>query len=174
MAKKRYVGFKYESIDETEPGFDAKGIETVRRDGFPAGQKMVESVIKWVQRRPQTARTEIFPESSSVRRISHALRTTVSRNGANYSKAKSPYRILHWRRRSSWVPIRKSCQTITRQSANFPSGNVGPRRRVSWLPAENLQKIPGLKPSMVSAFHMLSQREKHIDWWIGPWLLRNS
>ncbi|KAJ9124406.1 DNA polymerase zeta catalytic subunit [Naganishia vaughanmartiniae] len=46
MAKKRYVGFKYESIDETEPGFDAKGIETVRRDGFPAGQKMVESVIK--------------------------------------------------------------------------------------------------------------------------------
>lgn len=46
MAKKRYVGFKYESIDETEPGFDAKGIETVRRDGFPAGQKMVEAVIK--------------------------------------------------------------------------------------------------------------------------------
>jgi hypothetical protein len=51
MAKKRYVGFKYESIDEAEPGFDAKGIETVRRDGFPAGQKMVESVIKWVASR---------------------------------------------------------------------------------------------------------------------------
>lgn len=46
MAKKRYVGFKYESIDQKEPTFDAKGIETVRRDGFPAGQKMVESIIK--------------------------------------------------------------------------------------------------------------------------------
>ncbi len=46
MAKKRYVGFKLESIDEKEPVFDAKGIETVRRDGFPAQQKMVETVIK--------------------------------------------------------------------------------------------------------------------------------
>ncbi|KDR84999.1 hypothetical protein GALMADRAFT_131759 [Galerina marginata CBS 339.88] len=36
MAKKRYVGFKYESIDDTEPAFDAKGIETVRRDGVLA------------------------------------------------------------------------------------------------------------------------------------------
>jgi DNA polymerase zeta len=46
MAKKRYVGFKHEHIDEVEPTFDAKGIETVRRDGFPAGQKMVETCIK--------------------------------------------------------------------------------------------------------------------------------
>ncbi|KIR32771.1 DNA polymerase zeta subunit [Cryptococcus deuterogattii MMRL2647] len=42
MAKKRYVGFKYEHPDETEPSFDAKGIETIRRDGFPAQQKMEE------------------------------------------------------------------------------------------------------------------------------------
>ncbi|KAI0732391.1 hypothetical protein C8Q72DRAFT_874307 [Fomitopsis betulina] len=46
MAKKRYVGFKYESPDETEPGFDAKGIETVRRDGIPAQQKMTETCLK--------------------------------------------------------------------------------------------------------------------------------
>ncbi|KAG9075359.1 DNA polymerase zeta [Ceratobasidium sp. UAMH 11750] len=46
MAKKRYVGFKYEHPDETEPVFDAKGIETVRRDGIPAGQKMVEKCLK--------------------------------------------------------------------------------------------------------------------------------
>lgn len=44
-AKKRYVGFKMESIDET-PSFDAKGIETVRRDGCPAAQKMLENVLK--------------------------------------------------------------------------------------------------------------------------------
>ncbi|EKM61040.1 uncharacterized protein PHACADRAFT_204189 [Phanerochaete carnosa HHB-10118-sp] len=46
LAKKRYVGFKYESPDEEEPSFDAKGIETVRRDGVPAQQKMVETCLK--------------------------------------------------------------------------------------------------------------------------------
>lgn len=44
-SKKRYVGFKMESIDEI-PSFDAKGIETVRRDGCPAVQKMLERVLK--------------------------------------------------------------------------------------------------------------------------------
>ena len=46
MAKKRYVGFKYENIDDTEPVFDAKGIETVRRDGVLAQRKMVENCLK--------------------------------------------------------------------------------------------------------------------------------
>ncbi|KAI0296211.1 hypothetical protein BC826DRAFT_1005902 [Russula brevipes] len=46
MAKKRYVGFKYENPDDTEPVFDAKGIETVRRDGVPAQQKMTETALK--------------------------------------------------------------------------------------------------------------------------------
>lgn len=46
MAKKRYVGFKYENPDDKEPVFDAKGIETVRRDGVPAQQKMTETCLK--------------------------------------------------------------------------------------------------------------------------------
>ncbi|TFY79148.1 hypothetical protein EWM64_g4861 [Hericium alpestre] len=46
MAKKRYVGFKFEAPDDTEPVFDAKGIETVRRDGVPAQQKMTEIALK--------------------------------------------------------------------------------------------------------------------------------
>ncbi|KAF2460555.1 hypothetical protein BDY21DRAFT_280750 [Lineolata rhizophorae] len=46
LAKKRYVGFKYESRDQTEPEFDAKGIETVRRDGTPAVQKIEEKALK--------------------------------------------------------------------------------------------------------------------------------
>ncbi|KAH7345127.1 hypothetical protein B0J17DRAFT_712735 [Rhizoctonia solani] len=44
-ATKRYVGFKYENPDDKQPEFDAKGIETVRRDGIPAGQKMVERCL---------------------------------------------------------------------------------------------------------------------------------
>jgi DNA polymerase zeta len=47
MAKKRYVGFKYENPDDNEPVFDAKGIETVRRDGVPAQQKMTEKCLKY-------------------------------------------------------------------------------------------------------------------------------
>ncbi|KAI9851054.1 MAG: DNA polymerase zeta [Thelocarpon superellum] len=46
LAKKRYVGFKYESAGQAVPTFDAKGIETVRRDGTPAAQKMEEATLK--------------------------------------------------------------------------------------------------------------------------------
>ena len=46
MAKKRYVGFKFENPDDVEPVFVAKGIETVRRDGIPAQQKMTETCLK--------------------------------------------------------------------------------------------------------------------------------
>ncbi|KAK8877157.1 DNA polymerase family B [Apiospora arundinis] len=46
MAKKRYVGYKYESRDQVKPDFDAKGIETVRRDGTPAEQMIEEKALK--------------------------------------------------------------------------------------------------------------------------------
>ena len=48
LAKKRYVGFKFEHLSDLEPEFDAKGIETVRRDGFPALQMMQEQCLKYV------------------------------------------------------------------------------------------------------------------------------
>ncbi|UPK90766.1 hypothetical protein LCI18_001701 [Fusarium solani-melongenae] len=46
LAKKRYVGYKYESKGQTKPEFDAKGIETVRRDGTPAEQKIEEKALR--------------------------------------------------------------------------------------------------------------------------------
>lgn len=46
QTKKRYVGYMYESLDQNEPVFDAKGIETVRRDGCPAVSKILERSIK--------------------------------------------------------------------------------------------------------------------------------
>lgn len=46
LAKKRYVGHKYESRTQKTPEFDAKGIETVRRDGTPAEQKTEEKALK--------------------------------------------------------------------------------------------------------------------------------
>ncbi|KAJ4426090.1 DNA polymerase zeta catalytic subunit [Periplaneta americana] len=39
QTKKRYVGYMYESPDQEKPIYDAKGIETVRRDGCPAVAK---------------------------------------------------------------------------------------------------------------------------------------
>ncbi|XP_063402916.1 DNA polymerase zeta catalytic subunit-like [Mytilus trossulus] len=46
QTKKRYVGFSYETPDQKEPIFDAKGIETVRRDACPAVAKILERSIK--------------------------------------------------------------------------------------------------------------------------------
>uniref|UniRef100_A0A673FT76 DNA polymerase zeta catalytic subunit n=1 Tax=Sinocyclocheilus rhinocerous TaxID=307959 RepID=A0A673FT76_9TELE len=46
QTKKRYVGYMYESMDQKNPVFDAKGIETVRRDGCPAVAKILERSLK--------------------------------------------------------------------------------------------------------------------------------
>lgn len=40
QTKKRYVGYMYESADQSDPTYEAKGIETVRRDGCPAVAKV--------------------------------------------------------------------------------------------------------------------------------------
>ncbi|KAM7264807.1 hypothetical protein ACFE04_002490 [Oxalis oulophora] len=46
LTKKRYVGYSYESPDQTEPLFDAKGIETVRRDTCGAVSKTMEKSLR--------------------------------------------------------------------------------------------------------------------------------
>lgn len=46
QTKKRYVGYSYESRDQVVPIFDAKGIETVRRDSCPLVQKALEKSIR--------------------------------------------------------------------------------------------------------------------------------
>jgi len=60
LAKKRYVGFKYESRNQTEPEFDAKGIETVRRDGTPAEQKIEETALKILFRTSNLSQVKSF------------------------------------------------------------------------------------------------------------------
>ena len=46
QAKKRYVGFAYEAPNQGAPIFDAKGIETVRRDTCGAVAKMLERCLR--------------------------------------------------------------------------------------------------------------------------------
>nr|VZI49140.1 unnamed protein product [Spirometra erinaceieuropaei] len=45
-AKKRYVGYAYESAEQATAVFDAKGIETVRRDSAPFVGKVLESSLR--------------------------------------------------------------------------------------------------------------------------------
>ena len=46
ITKKRYVGYSYETLDQKEPNFDAKGIETVRRDNCPVVGKILEKTLR--------------------------------------------------------------------------------------------------------------------------------
>ena len=46
ITKKRYVGMMYEGPQQQEPTFDAKGIETVRRDTCPAVAKTMERSLR--------------------------------------------------------------------------------------------------------------------------------
>lgn len=46
LSKKRYVGAMYESPTQSTPTFDAKGIETVRRDACPAVAKIMERMLR--------------------------------------------------------------------------------------------------------------------------------
>src|ERR1700733_9888030 len=60
LAKKRYVGFKYEHRKQAEPEFDAKGIETVRRDGTPAEQKIEEKALKLLFRTADLSKVKSY------------------------------------------------------------------------------------------------------------------
>jgi len=60
LAKKRYVGFKYESPKQIQPEFEAKGIETVRRDGTPAEQKIEENALKVLFRTADLSQVKAF------------------------------------------------------------------------------------------------------------------
>jgi DNA polymerase zeta len=49
QTKKRYVGNKFEHPDELVGIYEAKGIETVRRDGVPAQAKELQECIQSVR-----------------------------------------------------------------------------------------------------------------------------
>ena len=67
LAKKRYVGFKYESKDQKEPEFDAKGIETVRRDGTPAEQKIEENALKILFRTADLSQVKAYFQRQCIK-----------------------------------------------------------------------------------------------------------
>ncbi|XP_059056759.1 DNA polymerase zeta catalytic subunit isoform X1 [Achroia grisella] len=67
QTKKRYVGYMYENPDQEKPVFEAKGIETVRRDGCPAGVKLLQQSL-----------CELF-DSGDMSRVKSIVVSTLSR-----------------------------------------------------------------------------------------------
>ncbi|XP_017700432.1 DNA polymerase zeta catalytic subunit isoform X2 [Phoenix dactylifera] len=60
LSKKRYVGYSYESPDQKKPTFDAKGIETVRRDTCPAVAKTLEQSIRLIFEHQDISRVKSY------------------------------------------------------------------------------------------------------------------
>jgi DNA polymerase zeta len=61
--KKRYVGFAYETPAQAQPAFDAKGIETVRRDGCPAVAKMLERTLRLLFTTRDLSRVKLYTQT---------------------------------------------------------------------------------------------------------------
>jgi DNA polymerase zeta len=65
--KKNYCGMKFESKDQKKPIFEAKGIETVRRDQCALTQKILRnSLVTLFQRGPKAVKAFLFRQWSLI------------------------------------------------------------------------------------------------------------
>nr|BAK01083.1 predicted protein [Hordeum vulgare subsp. vulgare] len=70
LTKKRYVGYSYENPEQNEPIFDAKGIETVRRDTCPAVAKMLERSLRIMFEEQDLVKVKSYVERQWIRILS--------------------------------------------------------------------------------------------------------
>ncbi|MQM19565.1 hypothetical protein Taro_052570 [Colocasia esculenta] len=70
LTKKRYVGYSYESPTQEKPSFDAKGIETVRRDTCPAVAKTMEKSLRMFFEHQDVAKVKSYLQSQWKRILS--------------------------------------------------------------------------------------------------------
>ena len=99
LAKKRYTGNMFERSTDTEGVFEAKGIETVRRDGIPAQAKMVETALKWVTSVSGRFLSDCRPGFCTKRQICRRSKTIACGNSTRLFKVEYQYRTSHSRRR---------------------------------------------------------------------------
>ncbi|KAK1316530.1 hypothetical protein QJS10_CPA05g00487 [Acorus calamus] len=96
LTKKRYVGYSYESPDQGKPVFDAKGIETVRRDACPAVAKALERSLKILFEEQDILKVKLYLE----RQWTWILSGTVSIQDFVFAKesyfmVRVPYVVFH-------------------------------------------------------------------------------
>ncbi|CCE85551.1 Piso0_005157 [Millerozyma farinosa CBS 7064] len=73
LAKKRYVGLSYEPSNQDKPKFDAKGIETVRRDGIPAQQQIVKESLNILFSTKNLTRVKQYVSSQFLKLMSNEV-----------------------------------------------------------------------------------------------------
>lgn len=73
LTKKRYVGYAYESGDQAVPVFDAKGIETVRRDSCALVQTTMEQSLRILFETRDISRVKRYVQRVCQRVIANRL-----------------------------------------------------------------------------------------------------
>jgi DNA polymerase zeta len=73
LTKKRYVGLKFEKRTEIKPVFDAKGIESIRRDGIPALQKIEEAALTILFRTADLSLVKEYFQRQCFKILSHKV-----------------------------------------------------------------------------------------------------
>lgn len=82
QTKKRYVGYMYETLDQKEPVYDAKGIETVRRDGCPAVVKILEKSLRILFETKDVSKVKLFVQ----RQFQKIMRNKASLQDLTFAK----------------------------------------------------------------------------------------
>mmetsp|Transcript_32176 Transcript_32176/g.125728 ORF Transcript_32176/g.125728 Transcript_32176/m.125728 type:complete len:232 (-) Transcript_32176:3057-3752(-) len=73
LTKKRYVGYMYETPDQVNPIFDAKGIETVRRDTCDGVRKILERALRTLFETNDISRVRKYAERQWKRIIAEKI-----------------------------------------------------------------------------------------------------
>ena len=67
QTKKRYAGYMYETPEQKDPVYDAKGIETVRRDSCAAVSKVLERSLKILFNTRDVSRVKSYVQSQCIK-----------------------------------------------------------------------------------------------------------
>ena len=97
QTKKRYCGYMYESPGQVTPTFDAKGIETVRRDGCPAVSKLLEHSLRILFESKDLSATKSYLQQQ----LAKILTNRVSLSDFIFAKE---VKIHHYKNQSTMPP----------------------------------------------------------------------
>ncbi|KAJ1498318.1 DNA polymerase zeta, partial [Coelomomyces lativittatus] len=73
ITKKRYIGYKFENEHDKTPIFDAKGIETVRRDGCPAVAKILKRSLEILFEKRDLSELKAYIQRQFVKILEHRV-----------------------------------------------------------------------------------------------------
>lgn len=135
QTKKRYVGYMYESAEQLEPVFEAKGIETVRRDGCPAGVKLLHRSL-----------CELF-ETGNMSRIKRIVTDVLNRLVQGTLPIHELFFTREYNGPNGYRPGAAAPPNEIAKRLNSRDPRSGPRtgERVSWLVVSGAIAVPLVK-----------------------------